>query len=74
MRSIIQMPPDTRETVIEGKTVLVGDTAAVEQTEHQRGRPYIWNSSTVHYVIVTDDEAWAAKSTSFAQLTMTNAY
>ena len=51
-----------RETVIEGKTVLVGDTAAVEQTEHQRGRPYIWNSPTVHYVIITDDEAWAAEA------------
>jgi hypothetical protein len=50
-----------READIEGKHVLVGDTAAIDQSEHLRGRPYLWNSSTVHYLIVTDDEAWAGE-------------
>ncbi len=51
-----------RETDIEGKHVLVGEAAAVAQTEHVRGRPYVWDSPTVHYLIVTDDAAWAAEA------------
>jgi hypothetical protein len=41
--------------------VLVGETVAMDQTEHTRGRPYVWNSPTVLYLIVTDDEAWASE-------------
>jgi hypothetical protein len=50
-----------READIEGKHVLVGETAGVNQSEHVRGRPYVWDSPTVHYLIVTDEEAWAAE-------------
>ena len=51
-----------QEADIEGKHVLVGKTAGVDQSEHARGRPYVWNSPNVHYLIVTDDEAWAAEA------------
>ena len=50
------------EADIEGKHVLVGETAGMEQSEHARGRPYVWNSPTIHYLIVTDDERWAAEA------------
>ena len=51
-----------REANIEGKQVLVGETAGVDQTEHAHGRPYVWNSPTVHYLVVTDDESWAIEA------------
>jgi hypothetical protein len=51
---------DFRDAVIAGKDVIVGEPASMEQTDHARGRPYVWNSPTVHYLIITDDEAWAA--------------
>ena len=50
------------EADIEGKHVLVGETAGMDQSQHVRGRPYVWNSPTIHYLIVTDDEAWAAEA------------
>ena len=50
------------ETVLEDKLVLVGDAAAIEQSAHARGRPYVWDGPTVHYLIVTDDEAWAREA------------
>jgi len=50
------------EADVGGKQVLVGELAAVEQSESARGRPYVWNSPTAHYLIVTDDEAWAAEA------------
>jgi hypothetical protein len=49
------------DVVIEGKHVLVGEAAAIDQSEHMRGRPYVWDSPTTHYLIVTDDAAWAAE-------------
>jgi hypothetical protein len=51
-----------QEADIAGKHVLVGEEAAMEQTEHARGRPYVWNSPKVHYLIVTDDPSWAAEA------------
>jgi hypothetical protein len=50
------------EADIEGKYVLVGETAGMDQSEHARGRPYVWNGPTIHYLIVTDDERWAAEA------------
>ena len=50
------------EATVGAKTVLIGDQAMVDQTEHVRGRPYVWNSPTVHYVLVTDNEAWATEA------------
>jgi hypothetical protein len=51
-----------RETQIDGKHVLVGEAAGLDQTEHVVGRPYVWNSPTTHYLIATDDEEWAAEA------------
>ena len=50
------------EANIEGKHVLVGETAGMDQSEHARGKPYVWNSPTTHYLIVTDDERWAVEA------------
>ncbi|HET9522365.1 MAG TPA: hypothetical protein VFO73_15055 [Candidatus Limnocylindrales bacterium] len=50
------------EAVLEDKHVLVGKAAAVDQSVHVRGRPYVWDSPTVHYLIVTDDEDWAREA------------
>jgi len=50
------------EADIEGKRVLVGEMAGMDQSDHARGRPYVWNSPTMHYLIVTDDERWAAEA------------
>jgi len=44
-----------------GKHVLVGETAAMDQSTHARGKPYVWDSPTVHYLIITDDAAWATE-------------
>ncbi len=49
------------EADLEGKHVLVGEMAGMDQSDHSRGRPYVWNSPTTHYLIVTDDERWAAE-------------
>jgi hypothetical protein len=48
-----------QNATIAGKDVLVGDAAAIEQTAHALGQPYVWDSLTVHYLIVTDDPSWA---------------
>jgi hypothetical protein len=32
----------------------------VDQTEHLRGWPHVYDSGTVHFRVVTDEEAWAA--------------
>ena len=47
-----------------GKQVLVGDAAAVDQTDHAHGFPTVWDSPTVHYLVVTDDTAWAEEALS----------
>ena len=50
------------EAQVGGKKVLVGDVAAFDQDEHARGRPYVWNSPAIHYLVVTDDDRWAAEA------------
>lgn len=47
------------EVKIGGKDVLVGEPSMIDQTEHARGRPFVWNGVSAHYVVVTDDDAWA---------------
>ena len=44
------------EADIEGS-----EMAGMDQSEHARGRPYVWNSPSVHFLIATDDEAWDAE-------------
>jgi hypothetical protein len=48
-----------RTLTIGGKRVLVGDESMLDQTPQVRGRPYVWNSGEVHYLIVTAEASWA---------------
>jgi len=55
--------PDTgkwTKRTVSGRTVLAGEPAMVDQTEHLRGWPHVYDSGTVHFRVVTDEEAWAA--------------
>jgi hypothetical protein len=49
-----------RDEVVGGRAVRVGGEWMMEQDEHQRGRPYLVETGDYVFVIVTDDEAWAA--------------
>jgi hypothetical protein len=50
------------EQTIAGKAVYVGTTAMLEQDEHQRGRPYLYQSDEYLFLLVTDDVAWATEA------------
>jgi hypothetical protein len=45
---------------IGGKEVAVGTEAMLDQSEHQRGRPFLYQTEDYMFVIITDDDAWAA--------------
>jgi hypothetical protein len=47
---------------ITGKDVFVGSPDLLEQTEHQRGRPYLYQTDDVMFLVITDEEAWAAEA------------
>jgi hypothetical protein len=47
---------------VSGKEVQLGATELIAQSEHERGRPYVYTTDTVLFAIVTDDEAWAAEA------------
>jgi hypothetical protein len=55
-----------RKASIAGKEVYVGTTDMIEQTDHQRGTPYLYQTDSAMYVVITDDAAWAEEA--FAQL------
>lgn len=44
---------------IGGKDVFVGEPSMIDQTEHARGWPFVWDGASAHYLVVTDDDAWA---------------
>jgi len=44
---------------IAGKDVYVGDASMLGQSEHQRGTPYLYQTETTMFMVVTDDESWA---------------
>jgi hypothetical protein len=48
------------EQTIAGRDVWVGTEDMLEQSTHQRGRPYLYQTETTMYLVITDDEAWAA--------------
>jgi len=52
------------ETNVAGRTVLKGVVGMLDQDEHLRGVPYIYESGDIRFVIVTDSEAWAADALS----------
>jgi hypothetical protein len=45
---------------IGGKEVYVGSADMIDQTEHQRGRPFLYQTDDFMFVVITDDDAWAA--------------
>jgi hypothetical protein len=47
------------ERTIAGKTVYVGRADMIRQSEHQRGRPYLYQTDEYMFLVITDDEAWA---------------
>lgn len=49
------------DEILGGKSVEVGAEAMFDQTDHLRGRPYVYNSGDVRYIVGTDDAAWAAE-------------
>jgi hypothetical protein len=48
------------EQTIAGHDVWVGTEDMLEQSTHQRGRPYLYQTETTMFLVITDDEAWAA--------------
>lgn len=46
--------------VVGGKDVQVGAETLVEQSEHQKGRPYVYETDDYLYVVLSDREEWAA--------------
>jgi hypothetical protein len=48
------------EQTIAGHEVWVGTEDMLGQSVHQRGRPYLYQNETTMYLVITDDEAWAA--------------
>ena len=52
---------ELEERVVGGKVVDVGPTDLLRQSEHQRGRPYLYGSTDldVSFIVITDDETWA---------------
>ena len=47
------------ERSIGGKAVYVGTLEMLEQNDHQRGRPYVYETDDYMFLIVTDSDAWA---------------
>ena len=48
------------ERTIAGKNVYVGTEEMLDQGEHQRGRPYLYQTDTDVFMVVTGDNSWAA--------------
>jgi hypothetical protein len=50
------------EARIGGKQVRIGTKAMIQQGEHERGLPYIYETEDVLFLVVADDAAWAAEA------------
>jgi len=48
------------QRTIAGKEVYVGTADMLDQGEHQRGRPYLYQNDHDVFLVITDDDAWAA--------------
>jgi len=51
-------------TLVGGKHVDVGVEAMFDQTEHLRGQPYVYSRGNVRFIVITDDNDWAADALS----------
>jgi hypothetical protein len=49
-----------QEKTIAGKQVYVGTVDVLGQDEHQRGRPYLYQTDANMFLVITDDDSWAA--------------
>ena len=49
---------------IAGRPVYVGTTDMLTQDTHQRGRPYLYQTDRYMFLVITDDDAWAADAIS----------
>lgn len=45
-----------------GKTVYIGTKDMVEQSEHERGVPYLYETDDVLFLVVADDASWAVEA------------
>jgi len=50
------------ERSIGSRTVYVGSADMLDQTEHIRGRPYLYQTDDAMYLVVTDDDKWALEA------------
>ena len=57
-------PGAWRHELIDGRPVRVGTYSMVEQTEHIRGKPYVWDRGNVRFTVTTDDVRWAREALS----------
>ena len=51
---------DYETVTLGGKEVILGSMDLIPQNEHLRGRPYEYVTEERTYLVITDDEAWAA--------------
>ena len=49
-----------QQATIAGKEVYVGTLDMLDQDTHQRGRPYLYENDQYMFLVITDDDAWAA--------------
>ena len=42
-----------------GRVVFVGSESMVNQDERHRGKPYLYQTDTTMFIVLTDDDAWA---------------
>ena len=63
-RDTNQMQLDDR--IVGGRSVSVGPLDLLVQNDHQRGRPYLYGSTALDmsFIVITDDEDWAAEAIS----------
>jgi hypothetical protein len=52
--------PSWETQTVGGKEVQVGAQKLIEQSEHLRGRPYVYETSGHLFAVIADDAAWAA--------------
>ena len=48
--------------MIGGKTVHVGSADMVNQNDHQRGIPYLYENDDYTFLVLSEDPAWAEEA------------
>ena len=51
-----------KDTTIDGRSVMVGNRAMVNQNNHHRGLPYVYLTDSVIYAVISEDEQWATEA------------